>query len=94
MEITSQLLNFKKDKKFYMSMYLVFSIIDSHEFQGLHLSKKVDLMKNLFYTWYPYLWKKREMNHFYEVYNSFLSSFKKLVFGESTSRLSLEATSF
>jgi hypothetical protein len=34
------------------------------------------------------------MDHFYEVYNSFLSSFKKSMFGESTSRLSLEATSF
>jgi hypothetical protein len=93
-EITSQLSNFKKDKKFYMSGYLVFAIIDSHEFQGLHLSKQVDLMTDPVYTWYLNLWKQREMYHFYEVYNSFLSSFKKLMFGESTSRLSLEATSF
>jgi hypothetical protein len=34
------------------------------------------------------------MYHFYEVYDSFVSSFKKLMFGNGTSRLSLEATTF
>jgi hypothetical protein len=34
------------------------------------------------------------MYHFYEVYNSFVSSFKKLIFGSSTSRLSLEVATF
>jgi hypothetical protein len=33
------------------------------------------------------------MYHFYEVHNSFISSFKKLVFGPNASRLSLEAAS-
>jgi hypothetical protein len=94
MEITSQLSNFKKDKKFFMFGYLVFTIIDSHEFQGLHISKQVDLMTDPFYTWYLDLWKQRAMYHFYEVYNSFLSIFKRLMFGENTSRFSLEAASF
>jgi hypothetical protein len=31
---------------------------------------------------------------FYEVYDSFISSFKKLMFGSGTSRLSLEVTTF
>jgi hypothetical protein len=34
------------------------------------------------------------MYHFYEVYNSFVSPFKKLVFGSSTSILSLKVTTF
>jgi hypothetical protein len=34
------------------------------------------------------------MYHLYEVYNSFLSSFKRLVFGKNIARLSLEAASF
>ena len=77
-----------------MSRYLVFSIIDSHEFQGAHISKQVDLMIDPVYTWYSYLWKQREMYHLYEVYNSFLYVFKRLMFEENTSILSLEATSF
>jgi len=31
-EISSQLSKFKKDRKFYMSGYLVFAIVDCHEF--------------------------------------------------------------
>jgi hypothetical protein len=94
MEITSHLSNFKKNRIFGMSGYLVLVIIDGHEFQCLHLSKKFDLMTDLVYIWYPYLWKKRSMYHFYEVYNSFLYIFKRLIFRENTSRLSLEAASF
>jgi hypothetical protein len=44
--------------------------------------------------WYPALWKQKAMYHFYEVHNAFISSFKKLIFGPKTSRLSLEATTF
>jgi hypothetical protein len=36
----------------------------------------------------------KAMYHFYEVNNAFISSFKKLIYGPNTSRLSLEATSF
>jgi hypothetical protein len=77
-----------------MSGYLVFAIIDTHEFQSLHISKQVDIITYLIYTRYPYLWKQRAMHNFYEVYKSFLYVFKRLMFGENTSRLSLEATSF
>jgi hypothetical protein len=38
-EISFQLSNFKRDKKFYMSTYLIFSIVYCHVFQGLHLAK-------------------------------------------------------
>jgi hypothetical protein len=89
-EISFQLSNFKKDKKFYMSAYLVFAIVYCHVFQGLHLSRQVDSKTNPVHTWYPSLWKQKVMYHFYEVYDSFLSSFKKLMFGNNTSRLSLE----
>jgi hypothetical protein len=33
-------------------------------------------------------------HHFYEVYDNFMSEFKKLLFGEDTSRISLEASYF
>jgi hypothetical protein len=44
--------------------------------------------------WYQALWKQKATYHFYEVYNAFVSSFKKLIFGPKTSRLSLEASTF
>jgi hypothetical protein len=44
--------------------------------------------------WYQALWKQKATYHFYEVYNAFVSSFKKLIFRVNTSRLSLEASTF
>jgi hypothetical protein len=35
-----------------MPGYLVFVIVDCHEFQGFHLSKQVDLKIQPVYTWY------------------------------------------
>jgi hypothetical protein len=65
-----------------------------HVFKGLHLAKQVNCKIDPVHTWYPALWKQKAMYHFYEVYNSFVSSFKKLIFGSGTSRLSLEVTTF
>jgi hypothetical protein len=41
-EISFQLSNFKKNKKFYMSAYLIFSITYCHVFKGFHLAKQVN----------------------------------------------------
>ena len=43
---------------------------------------------------YQALWRYRYTYYFYEVYNEFLIVFKKLLFGENTTRLSLEAMAF
>jgi hypothetical protein len=93
-ELSFQLSNFRKNKKFYMSSYLIFSITYCHVFKGLHLSKQVNCKIDPVQMWYPALWKQKAMYHFYEVHNAFISSFKKLIFGPNTSRLSLEATTF
>jgi len=44
--------------------------------------------------WYQHLWIWKANYYFYEVYNEFLIVFKKLLFGENTTRLSLEAMAF
>jgi hypothetical protein len=44
--------------------------------------------------WYLTLWKHKAPYNFYEVQNDFLSTFKKLVYGPNTSRLSIEVVSF
>jgi hypothetical protein len=58
------------------------------------LAKKFNRHLDLVQMWYPSLWKQKATYHFYEVNNAFISSFKKLIQGPSTSILSLEETSF
>jgi hypothetical protein len=93
-EITAQLTNFKTEKKFYMSSYLVFSITYCHTFKGLNIARRVKVKVDPVTMWYQDLWRQKVGHHFYEVYNDFVSKFKKLLFGEDTSRLSLEASTF
>ena len=91
-EIYSQLSNFKKNKRFYTSSYLIFVITYCHVFKGLSVGRRVDCKIDPIPMWYQSLWKQKATYHFYEVYNAFVSSFKKLIFGPKTSRLSLEAS--
>jgi hypothetical protein len=81
-------------KKFYMSSYLIFTVTYSHIFNGLPLAKKVNCKFDPMQMWYPVLWKQKGAYHFYEVHNAFISSFKRLIHGPNTSRLSLEVASF
>jgi hypothetical protein len=77
-EITAQLTNFKTEKKFYMSSYLLFAITYCHTFEGLNVSKRVKVKVETVTMWYQALWRQRVDHHFYEVYNDFVSKFKNL----------------
>jgi hypothetical protein len=87
-------MNFKSEKKFYMASYLIFVITYCHIFKGLSIGKRVNSKVDPVTMWYEALRRQRVVKHFYEVYNDFVSTFKKLLFGEDTSRLSLEASVF
>ena len=93
-EISAQLMNFISEKKFYMASYLIFSIMHCHIFKGLSVRKRVNSKTDPVTMWYHALWRKKVNNCFYEVYNDFVSEFKKLLFREDTSRISLEESSF
>jgi hypothetical protein len=41
-EISAQLMNFRREKKFYMESYLVFAITHCHFFKGLSIGKRVN----------------------------------------------------
>jgi hypothetical protein len=77
-----------------MSSYLIFSITYCHTFEGLNIARRTKIKVDPVTMWYQYLWKQRVGHHFYEVFSYFVSKFKKLLFGEVTLRLSLEATTF
>jgi hypothetical protein len=93
-EVSAQLVNFKSEKKFYMASYLIFSITYCHIFKILSIGKRVNCKVDPVTMWYQALWRQKVIHYFYEVYNDFMSAFKKLLFRENTSRLSLEASAF
>jgi hypothetical protein len=93
-EISFQLNNLKKTHKFYMASYLIFSIAYGHVFEDFPREKHVDFKLEPVYAWYSILYRHKSQYSFYPVHNNFISEFKRLIFRQSTSRLSLEATSF
>jgi hypothetical protein len=86
--------NFKSEKKFYMASYLIFYITYCHIFKGLSIGKMENCKVILVTMWYQSLWRQKVIHYVYEVYNDFMFAFKKLVFKENTSRLSLKAFDF
>jgi hypothetical protein len=93
-EIYSQLSSYKREKKFYMSSYLVFAIAHSYRFPQLSLSNNVNCEFHLVTFWYQALWKHKASHYFYEVFNGFMSVFKFLLLGEDAPRISEQETSF
>ena len=93
-EISFQLNNLKKTQNVNMNSYLIFAIAYGHVFEDLPREKHVDFNLDPFYERYSILYKHKSQYSFYLVHNNFISEFKRLIFGHSTSRLSLEETSF
>jgi hypothetical protein len=77
-EISSQLSQYKKDKKFFMASYLVFAIAHCCQFPKLFICKKVNCEFDPVTFWYQALWRHKASLHFYEVFNDFVSVFKGL----------------
>jgi hypothetical protein len=93
-EVSFQLGNFHKTKKFYMTSYLIYAIVYCHVFKDLPRSRSVDYNKDPVQFWYPTLWRHKAPYNFYQVQNAFLSTFKKMIHNSSTDRLSREAMVF
>jgi hypothetical protein len=93
-EVSAQLVNFRNEKKFFMAYYLIFSITYYHIFKGLSIGKRVNCKVDPITIWYQAPWRQNVIHDLYEVYNYFMYAFKKLVFRENTSILSLEASAF
>jgi hypothetical protein len=87
-EISSQLSSYKREKKFYMSSYLVFAIEHSCQFLQLSLSNNVNYKFHLVTFWYQDLWNHKDSRYFYEVFNGFMSIFKFLLLGEDAPHIS------
>jgi hypothetical protein len=80
-EISSWLTHSKKDKKFFMGSYLIFAIVYCCQFPKLTISKRVNCETDPVTLWYQELWRHKTSLYFYEVYNDFVSVFKRLLFG-------------
>jgi len=93
-EISSQLLQYTRKKKLFMSSYLIFVVTNCCPFPGLSMCKKVNYEFDLVTFWYQILWRHDTSQKNYEVFNDFVSSFKGLIFGKYFPRLSDQATKF
>jgi hypothetical protein len=93
-KISSQLSHYKKDKKFFMVFYLIFSIVHCCQFPNLTISKRVNCEIDPITFWYQALWRHKTPLFFYEVYTNFVSVFKNILLGKNTSRIFNQATIF
>jgi hypothetical protein len=75
-EISSQLSQYKKDKKLFMASYLVFAIAYCCQFPKLSIYKKVNCEFDPITFCYQVLWRHKDSLHFYEVFNDFGSVLK------------------
>jgi hypothetical protein len=76
-----------------MTCYLIFAIAYGHVFEDLPREKQIDLKLEPVCAWYSVTYNHKSQYNFYSVHN-LISEFKKMIFGHSTSRLSLEAATF
>jgi hypothetical protein len=87
-EISSQLAQNKKEKKYFMSSYLVFVIAHCCEFPRLSICKKVNCEFDSITFWYQSLWRHKASQHLYEFFNDFVLVFKELMFGKNAPQMS------
>jgi hypothetical protein len=93
-EICSQLPRLKESNKFYMSSYLIFSIVHCFPFPKLSLSKKINCGFDPVTSWYQAMWRHKASHCFYEFFNDFVSVFKDLSLGKDASWMSVQETKF
>jgi hypothetical protein len=77
-----------------MASYLIFTITNCCQLPNLTINKRIKCEADSITFWYQELWRHKTPLFFYEVYNDFVLVFKKLLFGESTSRISFKASKF
>jgi hypothetical protein len=77
-----------------MASYLIFGIVYCCQFPQLTISKRVNCETDPVTFWYQELWRHKSPLYFYEVYNDFVSVFKRLLLGENTSRIYDQANKF
>jgi hypothetical protein len=65
LENSTQLSNFKSEKKLYMDSYLIFVITYCHVFKGLSIGKRVNCKIDLVTMWYQGLWTQKFNYYFY-----------------------------
>jgi hypothetical protein len=92
--ISSQLVQYKKEKKLFMSSYLVFVIVHCCQFLRLSVCKKVNCELDPLTFWYQTLWRHKASQNFYEVCNDFVSTFKEFLFGKNAPHMSDQARKF
>jgi hypothetical protein len=93
-ELCSHLSRFKELNTFYISSYLIFTIVYCCLFPKLSLSNKINCGFNPLTFWHDALWIHKASHFFYEVFNGFVSIFKDLLLGKDAPWMSGHASKF
>jgi hypothetical protein len=93
-DISSQLSQYKKYKKFFMASYLMIAIAYCYQFPKLYIRKRVNCELEPVTFWYQAFWRHIDSLYFYEIFNDFVSIFKGLLFGKNAPKISDQANKF
>jgi hypothetical protein len=91
---SSQLLQYRRQKKFFMPPYLIFVVPNCYPFPGLSMCRKLNSEFDPLTFSRQKLWRHDACQLFYKVFNYFVSFFKALIFGRYFSRFSGQPTIF
>jgi hypothetical protein len=93
-EISHQLSNFIQTKRFFMTSYLVFSLVYCNTFEGMPPRGNVNFNEDPTQFWYPMLWRHKAPFHFYEIQDSFVREFRCMLTGMEPDKLTEAVVNF
>jgi hypothetical protein len=93
-EISAQFSQYKKDKKFFMSSYLVFAIVHCCQFPKLSICKKVNCEFHPMTFWHKALWSHKDSLHFLRFLTTLSWSLKSCCLEEISQEYLLRLVNF
>jgi hypothetical protein len=91
-QISSQLLQYRRQKKLFMPSYLIFVLSNCYPFPRLSMCRNLNSEFDLVPFSCQKLWRHDACQQFYKVFNYFSSVFKALIFGKYFPRFFVQPT--
>ena len=93
-DISHQLASYQQTQKFFMTTYLVYTVIYNYILKELPVKKDIDISQEPIQFWYPMLQKHKAQFQIYQIHNSFLGRRKTILIRTIPDRISHEAKDF
>lgn len=93
-DIPHQLENYQQTNKFFMTSYLVYTIIYICIFEELLVRRDIDTLEEPMQFWYRMLWKHKAPFYIYHIQDSFLGCCREILTRTVLDRFTQEARDF